>query len=68
MDPLHARGELQELYRRALDLADDGRTWAEIADELGIDEPAVGPLLRLAVAKLARLMEDESMNGEGEIQ
>jgi DNA-directed RNA polymerase specialized sigma24 family protein len=48
---------LPPAYAHALDLNGRGFDEQQIADELAIDLAAVGPLLRLAEAKLARLLE-----------
>jgi DNA-directed RNA polymerase specialized sigma24 family protein len=54
--------QLAGMYARALRLADGGRSDRDIALELGIDEAAVAPLLRIGGAKLAHLMA-EMANG-----
>jgi len=48
---------LPEAYATALRLRDAGCTDEMIADRLGIEPEAVAPLLRIAVAKLARRPE-----------
>jgi hypothetical protein len=45
------------VYASALELDSRGCDEQQIADELAIDPAAVGPLLRLAEAKLARLLK-----------
>jgi DNA-directed RNA polymerase specialized sigma24 family protein len=49
--------ELADVYAVALRLRDRGVKTAEIADIVGIDAQAVDNHLRIAEAKLARLME-----------
>jgi DNA-directed RNA polymerase specialized sigma24 family protein len=44
-------------YAQALRLRRQGLDPAGIARELAVDDAAIGPLLRLAEAKLARLLE-----------
>jgi DNA-directed RNA polymerase specialized sigma24 family protein len=48
---------LPEAYATALRLRDAGCTDEMIADRLGIEPEAVAPLLRIALAKLARRPE-----------
>jgi DNA-directed RNA polymerase specialized sigma24 family protein len=47
---------LPSVYAQALQLHDQGYDAQQIAEELAIDAAAVGPVLRLANAKLARLL------------
>jgi DNA-directed RNA polymerase specialized sigma24 family protein len=47
---------LPPAYARALQLQDQGHDEPQIAAQLAIDAAAVGPVLRLANAKLARLL------------
>jgi hypothetical protein len=47
---------LPPAYARALQLQSQGRNEQWIARELGVEAAAVGPLLRLAEAKLTRLV------------
>jgi DNA-directed RNA polymerase specialized sigma24 family protein len=54
---------LPESYARALTLRENGRGPAEIAAELDIVVEAVGPLLRIAEAKLARLLAERARAG-----
>jgi DNA-directed RNA polymerase specialized sigma24 family protein len=61
MERAQAIEELPEAYARALSLRDKGVGAEVIAAELGIVPEAVSSMLRLADAKLARLME----NGDG---
>jgi DNA-directed RNA polymerase specialized sigma24 family protein len=49
---------LPPLHTAALRLRDAGADAAAIADELGLGLDEVEPLLRVASAKLARLMAD----------
>ncbi|MGH3511155.1 MAG: hypothetical protein ACRDQI_19350 [Pseudonocardiaceae bacterium] len=56
MDLTAAIKELPEVHAVALRLHRAGTANAEIAAELGIEVAAVPPLLRLAKAKLARLL------------
>lgn len=55
MDLASALTELPEVHAVVLRLHHAGTSAAGIAAELGIDIDAVGPLLRVAEAKLARL-------------
>jgi DNA-directed RNA polymerase specialized sigma24 family protein len=48
---------LPEAYRRAVQLRQQGADQLAIAAELGIQPEAVGPLLRIADAKLAALRD-----------
>ena len=50
MEPLD---RLPEMYARALRLVGEGLDPATVADRLDLDPEVVGPLLRLARAKLA---------------
>jgi DNA-directed RNA polymerase specialized sigma24 family protein len=50
-----ALGLLPSAHARALDLAERGLDTEELADRLDLDPSAVGPLLRVARAKLAAL-------------
>ena len=64
------RGKALELlptvHARAIELAEQGGV-AEVAAHLGVDERAVGPLLVVAEAKLAALLErDEPVVEDGE--
>jgi DNA-directed RNA polymerase specialized sigma24 family protein len=54
---------LPAAYARALRLQDQGYDEQQIAAELAIDAAAVGPVLRLANAKLARLLATTGQNG-----
>ncbi|MHB8656758.1 MAG: hypothetical protein ACYC91_02215 [Solirubrobacteraceae bacterium] len=55
MDRDAAMADLPELYSRALGLRRTGAEAAAIAAALDLELEAVGPLLRVAEAKLARL-------------
>jgi DNA-directed RNA polymerase specialized sigma24 family protein len=46
-------------YARALRLAEEGRSSADIAADLGIDPAAVDSLLEIGAGNLARLMADD---------
>jgi DNA-directed RNA polymerase specialized sigma24 family protein len=59
MDLESALGELPEAHAVALRLYRAGADTPRIASELGIDIDAVGPLLRVAQAKLARVLTPE---------
>ena len=59
MERADAASELPIAYQRALELAAEGRSPVEIADELGVEPEAVPALLTLAEAKLDRLLEEE---------
>jgi DNA-directed RNA polymerase specialized sigma24 family protein len=58
MDRAEAVRLLPEKYARALLLRDRGCEDAQIAAALGIVPEAIGPLLRLAEAKLQRLLDN----------
>ena len=58
MDRAEAVRLLPEKYARALTLRDQGCDDAQIAAALDIVPEAIGPLLRLAEAKLQRLLDD----------
>jgi DNA-directed RNA polymerase specialized sigma24 family protein len=57
MDFASALKELPEVHAAVLRLHHAGTDAAGIAAELGIDADAVGPLLRVAEAKLTRLLQ-----------
>jgi DNA-directed RNA polymerase specialized sigma24 family protein len=59
MDLESALDELPEAHAVALRLYQAGADTPRIASELGIDIDAVGPLLRVAQAKLARILTPE---------
>jgi DNA-directed RNA polymerase specialized sigma24 family protein len=50
-----ALGLLSETHARALELVEQGLDTEEVANRLQLDPSAVGPLLRVASAKLAAL-------------
>jgi DNA-directed RNA polymerase specialized sigma24 family protein len=56
MDQATALSQLPETYANALRLRDAGLRDEAIARRLGVPEEAIAPLLRLAEAKLTRLM------------
>jgi DNA-directed RNA polymerase specialized sigma24 family protein len=56
MDLSAAIDQLPEAYATALRLQEAGCDDEVIADRLGLDEEAVGPLLRVAAAKLRALL------------
>ncbi|HEX4099292.1 MAG TPA: hypothetical protein VHY21_01945 [Pseudonocardiaceae bacterium] len=58
MDLASAFEELPEVHAAVLRLHHAGSGAAGIAAELGIDVDAVGPLLRVAEAKLTRLLAE----------
>jgi len=58
MDRAQALELLPESYARALTLRERGSCADDIAMELGIVVEAVPPLLRIADAKLARLLDE----------
>jgi DNA-directed RNA polymerase specialized sigma24 family protein len=64
VDRDRALDQLSGSYARALRLAEAGRSPAQIAAELGIDEAAVAPLLHIGSRKLKRVMEDRGRNPE----
>jgi DNA-directed RNA polymerase specialized sigma24 family protein len=65
MDLASALDELPEVHAAVLRLHHAGTDAAGIAAELGIDIDAVGPLLRVAEAKLTRLLTAPDPSGEG---
>jgi DNA-directed RNA polymerase specialized sigma24 family protein len=66
MDEESVLARLPEAYAAALRLRRQGLDEGAIADQLGLERQAVGPLLRLAEAKLAALREplDEPVPAE----
>jgi DNA-directed RNA polymerase specialized sigma24 family protein len=56
VDIAEAVTSLPEVYRRALELAFEGRSESDVAVTLEVPAEAVNPLLRLAAAKLASLL------------
>ena len=62
MDRSTAIGQLPEAYATALRLQEEGHDDKAIADQLGLAVEAVGPLLRMAAAKLRTLL---TASGEG---
>jgi len=64
MDEESALARLPETYAAALRLRRQGLDESAIAEQLGLEPEAIGPLLRLAEAKLAALDErsDESVS------
>ena len=64
MDLTSALDELPEVHAAVLRLHRAGIAAAGIAAELGIEVDAVGPLLRVAEAKLARLLTAPDTPGE----
>jgi DNA-directed RNA polymerase specialized sigma24 family protein len=59
MDRRTALDQLPETYAKALRLRDAGLRDEAIATRLGIPQEAIAPLLRLAEAKLTRLMASD---------
>jgi DNA-directed RNA polymerase specialized sigma24 family protein len=51
-----AVAQLPDTYQRVIGWLDEGHSHDEIATAMGIDPNAVGPLVSLATAKLARLV------------
>ena len=62
MDKRHAIQLLPEPYAKALQLKHEGLNDVEIADELGIDTESVEPCLKLAEAKLANLLDGQTID------
>lgn len=63
-----ALGVLPVAHARILDLAEQDVDPLEMADRLGLDPSAVGPLLRVARSKLAALLAlDEPPGGLDDI-
>ncbi|MGH3784038.1 MAG: hypothetical protein ACRDRO_26335 [Pseudonocardiaceae bacterium] len=65
MDLASALEELPEVHASVLRLHHAGTDAAGIAAELGIEVEAAAPLLRVAEAKLARLLTAPDPTGEG---
>ena len=59
MDRARALSQLPEVYAAALRLRDAGRGSEAIATRLGMPVEAIAPLLRLAEAKLSRLLASD---------
>lgn len=59
MDRTAALDLLPEAYATALRLRDEGQDDGAIARALGVEAEAVGPMLRLADAKLRGLLQSE---------
>jgi DNA-directed RNA polymerase specialized sigma24 family protein len=68
MDLASAFDELPEVHAKALRLHRAGADAARIAAELHIEKKAVAPLLRVAEAKLASLLEAPDRPGTGPAQ
>jgi hypothetical protein len=66
MDELERLARLPESYARALQLRREGADEAAIAAALSIDPAAVGPLLRIADAKLAALTDGPDAGSRGD--
>lgn len=64
MDRTAALGALPRTYALALVWSGEGVPAAEVAERLGVPQEAIGPLLRIAEAKLARLVSDDD-SGHG---
>jgi DNA-directed RNA polymerase specialized sigma24 family protein len=64
MDLAAALDELPEVHAAAIRLHRAGMDTAGIAAELGIEVEAVAPLLRVAEAKLAALLEAPDPSGK----
>jgi DNA-directed RNA polymerase specialized sigma24 family protein len=67
MDRAAAIAELPEAHATAMRLADDGVDDKAIAERLGIADEAVGPLLRVARAKLAHALTTTGQEVQEEI-
>lgn len=63
MDTDTGYGELPDLYALGLRLRRSGLDATAIAGRLGIEPAAVPSLLRLAEAKLARVLSDRPLHG-----
>ncbi|HEX2382371.1 MAG TPA: hypothetical protein VHI95_07035 [Acidimicrobiales bacterium] len=73
-----AIGLLPPVHARALVLAEEGLDTEELADQLDLDPSAVGPLLRVAMAKLDALLaidepptsrnDPRPTNADGDVQ
>ena len=61
---LTALAKLPDVYATALRLRDDGADDARVAAALGVDVSAVANVMRLAEAKLNRLLHDEVGGGD----
>jgi DNA-directed RNA polymerase specialized sigma24 family protein len=60
---VRALGRLPATYAEALRLREHGKTDEAIAAQLGIEPEAVEPLVRVAEAKLAALVDPVSQRG-----
>jgi hypothetical protein len=60
VDRRSAIASLAPLYANALHLLDEGLSRLAIADRLGLDVDQVEPILRIAQAKLDRIMGDNA--------
>jgi DNA-directed RNA polymerase specialized sigma24 family protein len=67
MDRAAAIAELPEAYGAAIRLAEDGADDKTIAERLGIADEAVGPMLRVARAKLAHALTTTGQEVQEEI-
>ena len=63
MDRDAAIAQLPEAYATAVRLVDAGVNEEQIAEQIGIELEAVGPLLRVARAKLARALAITDQGG-----
>ncbi len=68
MDRADALQALPWTYARALQLCDEGLDRDALAQALEIEVEAVGPLLTLAEAKLAGLMETQTDDREQKLE
>ena len=64
MADVRARGRLPATYAEALRLREHGESEEAIAAQLGIEPEAVEPLVRVAEAKLAALVDRDSPASE----
>ncbi|HEY3140894.1 MAG TPA: hypothetical protein VGJ86_07180 [Acidimicrobiales bacterium] len=58
MERAEAIARLPAAYAAVVELLDAGASDEHIAEQLGVDPAAVGPLTTVALAKLARLLAD----------
>lgn len=60
MERAEAVARLPATYAAVIEMLDEGASRRAIATRLGIDSAAVGPLITVARAKLARLLRTEA--------
>lgn len=66
MDRIQALGRLPKTYRDALRLRDQGLGDADLCAALGVEPEALATTIRLAEAKLNRLLQQEDPDGQSQ--